>query len=240
MKLQPRALRLLAVALAVTSPIHAEQSTTCPKTAPSGAIFGKPFPPSEHWYGSETLAVILPPDGNWRGMGPQHNYRDKLFWWSFGFKPGSESNLKVSARSLDGTPGEASISPPTNADAPSLGGWTMLVLVEFPAAGCWEITGEYLGQKLSFVVEVRADAPPKEGAHRDAFRERGRMAPDGLKYVASWVDEGLSICYQLMETDDRSLLENWMHHWADLVEFEVHRVVTSREAAERMAPSLEA
>jgi plasmid replication initiation protein len=71
------------------------------------------------------------------------------------------------------------------------------------------------------------------------FRERGRMAPGGLKYVSSWVDESLAICYQLMETDDRSLLENWMQHWADLVEFEVHRVVTSQEAAERIAPRLE-
>jgi hypothetical protein len=164
MKLQPLAPSLLALALALTLPIHAEDLATCPKTAPSGEIFGKPFPPSEHWYGSETLAVILRPDGIWRGMGPQHNYRDKLFWWSFGFKPGSESNLKVSAKSLDGSPGKASISPPTNAGAPSLGDWTMLVLVEFPAAGCWEITGEYLGQKLSFVVEVRADEPPKAGA----------------------------------------------------------------------------
>ena len=72
------------------------------------------------------------------------------------------------------------------------------------------------------------------------FRERGRMAPEGLKYVSSWVDEGLSICYQLMETDDRSLLDDWMQHWADLVEFEVHRVLTSQEAAEHMAPRLEA
>jgi hypothetical protein len=97
--------------------------------------------------------------------GTEYNYRDKLFWWSFGFKPGSESNLKVSAASLDGYPAKASISPPTNAHAPSLGGWTMLVAVEFPAAGCWEITGEYLGQKLVFVVDVRADDPPSDGAN---------------------------------------------------------------------------
>jgi hypothetical protein len=72
------------------------------------------------------------------------------------------------------------------------------------------------------------------------FRERGRMAPDGLIYVSSWVDEGLATCYQLMETDDRSLLEDWMRHWADLVEFEVHPVLTSQEAAQRIAPRLEA
>jgi hypothetical protein len=72
------------------------------------------------------------------------------------------------------------------------------------------------------------------------FRERGRMAPDGLIYVSSWVDEGLATCYQLMETDDRSLLEDWMRHWTDLVEFEVHPVLTSQEAAQRIAPRLEA
>lgn len=70
------------------------------------------------------------------------------------------------------------------------------------------------------------------------FKERGRMAADGLKYVASWVDEDLATCYQLMETDDPSLLEDWMGHWADLVEFEVHSVITSQEAAQRIAPQL--
>ena len=67
------------------------------------------------------------------------------------------------------------------------------------------------------------------------FRERGRLAPEGLTYVSSWVDEHLAICWQLMETKDRSLLEQWMTNWRDLVEFEVHPVMTSQEAAERVA-----
>jgi hypothetical protein len=71
------------------------------------------------------------------------------------------------------------------------------------------------------------------------FKEHGRMAGDGLKYVASWVDEQFTTCYQLMETEDRSLLEEWMRQWADLVEFEVHAVVTSQEAALRIAPQLQ-
>ena len=66
------------------------------------------------------------------------------------------------------------------------------------------------------------------------FRERGRLAPDGLTYVSSWVGESLTICYQLMETSDRALLEEWMRNWEDLVEFEVHPVITSQEAAERV------
>jgi hypothetical protein len=67
------------------------------------------------------------------------------------------------------------------------------------------------------------------------FSERGRLSPEGLTYVSSWVTEDLSTCYQLMETADRALLDEWMCNWTDLVEFEVHPVVTSREAAERVA-----
>lgn len=70
------------------------------------------------------------------------------------------------------------------------------------------------------------------------FRDRGRLAPEGLTYVSSWVDEKIECCYQLMETHDRKLLDQWMANWSDLVNFEVHAVVTSKEAAERMAPLL--
>jgi len=66
------------------------------------------------------------------------------------------------------------------------------------------------------------------------FRERGRLAPEGLHYVSSWVDEKLERCFQLMETDDRLLLDEWMEYWSDLVEFEVYAVVSSAEAAERV------
>ena len=70
------------------------------------------------------------------------------------------------------------------------------------------------------------------------FRDKGRMAPEGLTYVSSWVDEKIECCYQLMETHDRKLLDQWIASWSDLVNFEVHAVVTSKEAAERMAPHL--
>lgn len=70
------------------------------------------------------------------------------------------------------------------------------------------------------------------------FGERGRLAPDGLTYVSSWVDETLQRCYQLMETDDPALLDQWMANWRDLVEFEVYPVMTSSEAATRVAPHL--
>lgn len=66
------------------------------------------------------------------------------------------------------------------------------------------------------------------------FRARGRLAPDGLRYVGSWVTDDLARCYQIMECDDRALLDEWLHAWSDLVEFEVHPVVTSAEAAARV------
>jgi hypothetical protein len=66
------------------------------------------------------------------------------------------------------------------------------------------------------------------------FKERGRMAPDGLNYVSSWVTEDLSTCFQVMETADRALLESWMSRWSDLVDFEIHPVMTSAEAAGRV------
>jgi Domain of unknown function (DUF3303) len=68
------------------------------------------------------------------------------------------------------------------------------------------------------------------------FHDHGRLAPDGLSYIASWVDAELRCCYQLMETDDPTLLEQWMEQWRDLVEFEVHQVITSDEAAKRVLP----
>jgi hypothetical protein len=70
------------------------------------------------------------------------------------------------------------------------------------------------------------------------FRDSGRLAPEGLLYVCSWIDDKLELCYQLMETHDRALLDEWMANWSDLVDFEVHPVITSKEAAERIAPCL--
>jgi hypothetical protein len=70
------------------------------------------------------------------------------------------------------------------------------------------------------------------------FRDSGRLAPEGLAYVSSWVDERFECCYQLMETRDRALLDQWIANWSDLVDFEVHPVLTSSEAAEKIAPRL--
>lgn len=64
------------------------------------------------------------------------------------------------------------------------------------------------------------------------FREQGRMMPEGLRYVESWVEPNFDRCFQLMECDDPRLFEQWIIRWQDLVEFEIVPVVTSQEAAE--------
>ena len=66
------------------------------------------------------------------------------------------------------------------------------------------------------------------------FRERGRLAPDGLRYVGSWVTQDLTMCYQVMECDDRRLLDEWIANWRDIVDCEVVPVLTSAEAAARV------
>lgn len=85
---------------------------------------------------------------------------------------------------------------------------------------------------LYMVVEhyTRGPRPVYERA-----AQRGRMLPDGLRYVDSWVvADALDQCFQLMETDDATLIDTWLEHWRDLATFTVHPVVTSAEASQRV------
>lgn len=70
------------------------------------------------------------------------------------------------------------------------------------------------------------------------FRERGRLVPTGLSYVSSWVNETLDRCWQLMETEDRTLLDEWIANWSDIIDFEIYPVVSSKEAAAKISPRL--
>jgi hypothetical protein len=70
------------------------------------------------------------------------------------------------------------------------------------------------------------------------FRDRGRMAPDGLRYVESWVDLEFHRCFQVMETDDEMLLGAWTSKWSDLIDFEIIPIRTSAEAASAIASKL--
>jgi uncharacterized protein DUF3303 len=66
--------------------------------------------------------------------------------------------------------------------------------------------------------------------------EVGRMLPRGLVYVESWVeDPGLDRCFQLMETDEPRLFDEWTAGWSDLVDFEIVPVISSQDAAGRVS-----
>ena len=86
------------------------------------------------------------------------------------------------------------------------------------------------------IIERFRDGDPVPVYRR--FRDRGRLAPEGVRYVGSWVTPDLSTCYQVMECDDRALLDVWLANWQDLVDFEVIPVITSPEASERVSPRL--
>lgn len=70
------------------------------------------------------------------------------------------------------------------------------------------------------------------------FRDRGRLAPEGLKYVSSWVDLEFCRCFQIMEAENEGILKEWTKNWEDLVEFEIVPVRTSAQAAAAIAPEL--
>jgi hypothetical protein len=85
---------------------------------------------------------------------------------------------------------------------------------------------------LYMVIERFKNGDPVPVYRR--FHEQGRLMPDGLTYISGWVEPTLDRCYQVMETADPALLEQWMASWSDLVEFEVQEVITSAQAAARV------
>jgi hypothetical protein len=89
---------------------------------------------------------------------------------------------------------------------------------------------------LFMIIERFRDKDPKPLYRR--FQEKGRMMPEGLKYVGSWIESNFDRCFQLMECDDPRLLMEWIARWRDLIEFEVVPVVPSQETLETISPLL--
>ncbi|WP_414567321.1 DUF3303 domain-containing protein [Nostoc sp. CCY 9925] len=83
---------------------------------------------------------------------------------------------------------------------------------------------------LFMVIERFKDGKTKEIYRR--FQEKGRMMPEGLKYIHSWVEVNCDRCFQLMECDDLSLFQEWILQWQDLATFEIIPVVPSKQTAE--------
>ncbi len=89
---------------------------------------------------------------------------------------------------------------------------------------------------LFMIIESFREGDPLPVYRR--FRDNGRLAPEGLRYVSSWVTADFRRCYQVMECEDRRLLDEWTSNWGDLVDFEVVPVVTSSEAVAALSPKL--
>ena len=126
----------------------------CPRTVVAAAPSSGSPPGRDQWYGGYSFAAHLPGDGIWPTTAPGNLIAVKLFWRSAGFRPGMESNLDVRVKPYGDPQAPSVVLRSTNAYVESLGGWTMLTGIDFPMAGCWEITGRYLGQELRFVVET--------------------------------------------------------------------------------------
>lgn len=72
--------------------------------------------------------------------------------------------------------------------------------------------------------------PGKEKEQYQRFDEKGRMLPEGITYINSWITEDVSSCYQVMEAGSEEKLQEWINNWNDLVDFEVIPVISSAEA----------
>ena len=152
--------------------LEAIGESDCPRTTAQDPLFGADIP---GWYGTEALAVSLPESGKWPTTRPGVSIGEKVFWRSSGFRPGTESSLRIEIANLSDGPVTGTISAATNAylgtdasgrkneDEPgaivqelvtAADGWFMLTGIDFPKPGCWEISAEYLGQTLTFVVET--------------------------------------------------------------------------------------
>lgn len=133
----------------------------CPVTQSPGSPFipPEPWPPEppgevQFWYGQDGLWTALPQDGSWRQLALD----EKFWWWSEEFDVSEDDtpDLTVTAERLDGDAPVFRTDEATNGFHESFN-WAMLVGVELPSPGCWEFTGEYKGQHLSFVLWVPAE-----------------------------------------------------------------------------------
>ena len=89
---------------------------------------------------------------------------------------------------------------------------------------------------LFMVVERFRDQDAKAVYRR--FHDKGRMMPDGVAFVNSWVSADLGRCFQVMECNDVALLQRWIAQWSDLIDFEIVPVVTGKDTAAALADQI--
>lgn len=153
-----------STSVAATAPTPApEVPPACAVTTPPEVVFTAPLPypanapyPNEFWYGSADLWTMLPVDGAWRGLPfSSTGFTQKVFWWRADYDPYAEPQpaLTVVGRRLDGEAPALRAASATHALHADFHA-AMLVGVDVPTAGCWQITGTYGAAALSFVVRV--------------------------------------------------------------------------------------
>lgn len=142
---------------------------SCPVTTPPA----HPFTPSawykpgddSFWLGSEKLWTEGHKSGVWdweRHEPWAGNLTVKISWGSvdYDWRKEPRPKLTLTGRRLDGEAPPLLLAPMTHIllggqSGPNVGRGAMLSGVYVPTPGCWEITGDYRGEKLSFVVWVR-------------------------------------------------------------------------------------
>ena len=95
---------------------------------------------------------------------------------------------------------------------------------------CGRQARRYRRAMLYMVIERFKEGTALEIYQR--FRQRGRMMPEGLEYISSWIDLSFKTCWQLMQTEDFTLFDKWTTNWRDLADFEIVPVLTSADAVE--------
>jgi hypothetical protein len=148
------------------SPIDSGPPASCPVTRPPNPPFVPPAPyPAKwgtevFWFGTPKLWTVLPISGEWRGLRGYHptdlSYRQKLFWWRQGSYSVAEPRprLTVTGRQLDASEPPLEVSGPNAGYREEKTKSFMVVGADFPTLGCWEITGDYEGDKLTYVIYV--------------------------------------------------------------------------------------
>lgn len=180
---------------ASSAPSSSTASAACAITRPTPLLTAPaPYPSSPPrggaaWYGTPQLWTMLELEGevwNLPALG------EKTWWWSADWQPADEPEpaIVVTGTRLDG-PGTFTAGPGTNANSADLGGWAMLVGVEFPSAGCWQLTAEYRDAVLSYVVQV-AQTPhaSQSGLTEDEAVAAARRAADRPDATAVATDSG--------------------------------------------------
>jgi VWFA-related protein len=140
------------------------EQSACPVTLPGTPPFVPPSPypreapaPDAFWHGTNALWTFVPANGRWPSLPRgERGYRQKVFLWRPGYNGRAEQwpAVTVTGRRLDDDAGSLVVEEATNAFHRDFGGWAMLVGVEIPTLGCWQLTATHRGEQLTFVVHV--------------------------------------------------------------------------------------